>query len=49
MANATTSPLVYLKRQLGFTTGEYGSLSQEDKDDLKRWAEEEMRVLGLIE
>lgn len=40
------APLVYLKRELNFTVPEWSKLSEEDKEQLKRWAEEEQRIRG---
>ena len=41
------SVLAYLKRELAFGLSEWTKLSDADKDDLKRWAREEMEVLGV--
>ena len=40
-------PLAYLKKELGFTMGEWTVLSEADKATLKQWAREEMDALGL--
>ena len=37
----------YLHRELGFKLSEFASLSNEDKDDLRRWARQEMEALGI--
>ena len=42
------SALIYLKEQLGFTVAEFQRLPVEDKDTLRRWAEEEQDALGLV-
>jgi hypothetical protein len=44
--------LQYLRRELGGTgasafIGEWRVLSDEDKTDLKQWAKEEMKLLGI--
>ena len=41
------SPLKYLKQELQFDSKEWMKLSQEDKSELKQWAREEMKVLGI--
>lgn len=41
------SPLAYLRQELKFTGPEWTTLSQSDKDTLKRWAVEEMQFLGI--
>ena len=41
------SVLAYLKRELAFGLSEWTKLSDTDKDDLKRWATEEMAILGI--
>lgn len=42
------SALKYLREQLGSDfLSEWKRLSDSDKDDLKRWALEEMAVLGI--
>ncbi len=41
------SALQYLKRELNFKSVEWIELTEEDKEDLKRWAIEEMDVLGI--
>jgi hypothetical protein len=42
-----TPPLAYLMKQLGLTAKDWTGLSDRDKDDLKRWAAEEMAALGV--
>ncbi len=37
----------YLREQLGFTAKEWNELTDSDKEDLKRWAEEEMKLCGV--
>lgn len=41
------APLVYLKKQLNFSMGEWSALSQDDKDWYKEAAIEEMNTLRL--
>lgn len=41
------SPIAYLRAQLRFTVPEWSSLSGQDKEDLQRWAREEMTLLGI--
>lgn len=41
------SPLVYVKKQLGVSLADITELSKQDRDDLKTWAIEEMKELGL--
>lgn len=41
------STIAYLREQLRFTVPEWGSLTDADKAQLKQWAEEEMKALGL--
>jgi len=41
------SALQYLKQELDFKVAEWGQLSDKDKEDLKRWAIEEMDILGI--
>ena len=41
------SPLIYLKKELNFTTPEWITLSEKDKDELKQYAIEEMIARGL--
>jgi len=41
------SPLQYLKKELNFKSKDWVALSDTDKEDLKRWAREEMEVLGV--
>jgi len=46
------SPLVYLKKELGLTVTEVNEFKNkwpQDFAELRRWAEEEMRVLGIEE
>lgn len=40
-------PLRYLMQELKFTALDWGKLSNNDREDLKRWAEEEQKALGL--
>jgi hypothetical protein len=49
MAEAQTvmSVTKYLRQELHFTVPEYTKLSTKDKDDLKRYAVEEMTLLGI--
>ena len=47
MPSDRISALQYLKRELKFSVGEWGKLTEEDKETLKRWAVEEMDVLGV--
>lgn len=37
----------YLRQQLGFTAAEWNELTEKDKEDLKLWAEEEMKLCGI--
>ena len=39
--------VAYLRQELGFTAKEWNELTASDKDDLKRWAEEEMKIRGI--
>lgn len=41
------SPLIYLKKELNFTTPEWIGLSEKDKDELRQYAIEEMIARGL--
>jgi hypothetical protein len=41
------STLKYLMQQLSFNASEWSTLTDEDKSTLKRWAAEEMAVLGI--
>ena len=41
------TPLNYLKEQLNFKAVEWMALTDEDRATLRRWAEEEMRALGI--
>lgn len=45
MANVPV--LAYLKRELGFTVGEWQKLSKKDQDDLRQYAEDEKKALGI--
>ena len=47
MSQDAQSPLVYLKRELKFTSKEWLGLVKEDRSKLILWAKEEMEVLGL--
>lgn len=42
------APLAYLKKELGFSLGEWQKLSESDKETLKNWAIEEMNTLGML-
>lgn len=44
---AKTPILAYLKKELGFTLGEWNKLGDKDKDDLRKYADAEMTVLGI--
>ena len=39
--------VAYLRQELKFTAKEWNELSETDKVDLKSWAEEEMKILGI--
>ena len=39
--------LRYLMNELKFKTTEWTSLSEKDKEELKQWADEEQKALGL--
>lgn len=39
--------VAYLRQELRFTAKEWNELTEGDKMDLKRWAEEEMELLGV--
>lgn len=39
------SPLKYLKQELNFSLSEWGELSDQDKKDLRQWAQEEQEIL----
>lgn len=41
------SAVLYLKDQLNFKVVEWQALTPEEKETLKRWAREEMDVLGI--
>lgn len=41
------SALVYVVKQGAATLGEASKLSKEDRETLKKWAEEEMDAFGL--
>jgi len=38
---ARETPVIYLKHQLSFTMSDWQSLTIKDKEDLKKWAEDE--------
>lgn len=39
--------LAYLKKELGFTVGEFQKLSDKDRNDLRQYARDEMVALGI--
>lgn len=41
------SPLRYLKQELQFTSKDWLTLTDSDRNDLRKWAREEMEVLNL--
>jgi hypothetical protein len=42
------TPLKYLMAELGLKAGDWGKLSDKDKEGLKRYAKEEMEYKGLL-
>ena len=39
--------VAYLRQELKFSAAEWNTLTDSDKADLKRWAEEEMKIRGI--
>ena len=39
--------VAYLRQELGFTAKDWNELTDSDKDDLKKWAEQETQLLNL--
>ena len=47
--NIKQAPLVYLVTRLGIKMSDYSPLSEEDKNDLKKYAEKEIAFLNSQE